>query len=63
MLDIDLGIDDGHQHIIAGGYAMDVGKPQLADHVLGGIAPWRRCEDGRRRRGARVLLQPVYVII
>jgi hypothetical protein len=62
MSGVDLGIDDGDQHVGAGRDFVDLGQPQLAHDVLPGIAARHRRRRGDRRRSEGVLLQPVDVV-
>jgi len=41
MIDVDLGIDDGDQHIVTGCDFVDFAKPQLANDILAGRARFR----------------------
>ena len=38
MLVVDLGVDHGDQHVVAGRDLVDLGKPQLVDDILVGGA-------------------------
>ncbi len=57
MLVVDRGIDDGDEHVVAGGDLVDVAEVKLVDHVLAGLGAL-----GAGGQGCVVLLQREHVV-